>query len=104
MTRPSTEVTPESQIAELTAEIAALRRQVNLLETRLRRVDRDLASTRPVVAAVRALTIWDHIPYGVSPGDDWVAVDRTRITELLTALAGVDHWAPWQTPLEPRPQ
>ncbi|MBM7280056.1 hypothetical protein JTZ10_20110 [Gordonia rubripertincta] len=100
MTDPATQ---DAQVAELTAEIAALRRQVNVLETRLRRVDRDLASTKPVVEAVRALTIWDHTPYGLNPGTDWVAVDRGRVAELLAALAGVDHWTPWQTPLEPRP-
>ena len=55
-------------------------------------------------AAVRGLDIWDYTPYGVHPGSDWVAIDRTAAAELLAALAGVDHWQPWSTPIEARPQ
>jgi hypothetical protein len=40
----------------------------------------------------------------VYPDGDWVAVDRHRMEELLAALAAIDHWAPWRTPIEPRPQ
>lgn len=88
----------------LDSQLTALRREVNVLRAHLRRVDADVKSIRPLVDSVRALSIWDFTPYGVSPGRDWVAIDRTQAEELLATLAGIDHWTPWQTRLEPRPQ
>ncbi|MEF9411846.1 hypothetical protein V4F30_24420 [Rhodococcus sp. IITD102] len=95
---------PPLDPAALAEEIATLRRELTLVRARLRRIERDLASTRPLVDTVRALKIWDYTPYGVSPGQDWVAVDRTAAEELLAALARIDHWAPWHSRLEPRSQ
>ncbi|WP_340538834.1 hypothetical protein [Nocardioides sp. GXZ039] len=84
--------------------VEALERELVLLRSRVRRLERDLASLRPLVRTARDLTPWDFTPYQLEPGGDWVAVDRQQIEELLAALAGVDHWAPWRTPIEPRPQ
>ncbi|MGV9672063.1 hypothetical protein ACWDPV_15955 [Gordonia sp. NPDC003504] len=88
----------------LAAEVDTLRREVTLLRAHLRRVDKDLKATGPLVEVVRGLTIWDYTPYRVNPGSDWVAIDRTQAEELLATLAAIDHWTPWRTRLEPRPQ
>ncbi|NLG47948.1 hypothetical protein [Gordonia sp. (in: high G+C Gram-positive bacteria)] len=95
----------ESQPAEpdLEREVRDLRREFARVSTRLERIERDLAATEPLVKAVHSLKIWDFTPYGVTPSDDWVAVDRTTAEHLLAALAQIDHWTPWQNRLEPRP-
>lgn len=79
-------------------------RELVLLRARVRRLERDLASVQPLVRTARHLAPWDFTPYQVRPDGDWVAVDRHRMEELLAALAAVDHWAPWRTPIEARPQ
>lgn len=86
------------------ALVGRLTTELELLRARVGRVERDLAATRPLVDAVAGLDIWDFTPYGVTPGSDWVAIDRTAAAELLAALAAVDHWQPWSTPIEARPQ
>jgi hypothetical protein len=83
---------------------AQLHREVVLLRSRVARLEREVTSMQPLVGKARALTPWDFTPYGVPPGADWVAVDRAQIEALLAALAEVDHWTPWRTRLEPRPQ
>ncbi|MFM9262208.1 hypothetical protein ACKAMS_26565 [Rhodococcus sp. 5A-K4] len=96
---------PESgpDSTEQAKEVLAVRRELALVNARLKRIERDLASTRPLIEAVRGLKVWDYTPYTVNPGQDWVAVDRTAAEELLAALAHIDHWTPWHTRLEPRP-
>lgn len=89
---------------EITGTASELITELQLLRARVGRIERELATTRPLVAAVRSLQIWDYTPYGIDPGSDWVAIDRTAAAELLAALAGIDHWRPWTTPIEARPQ
>lgn len=103
MDTPATD-NPALEPADQAAEVLALRRELTLVRARLQRIEGDLASTRPLVEAVRSLKVWDYTPYGVNPDQDWVAVDRTSAEKLLSALARIDHWAPWRTRLEPRPQ
>lgn len=86
------------------AQAARLNREVVLLRSRVRRLERDLASVGPLVDRARHLAPWDFTPYRVEPDGDWVAVDRRRMEELLAALAEIDHWAPWRTAIEPRLQ
>ncbi|MFJ9388776.1 hypothetical protein ACIRON_08155 [Nocardioides sp. NPDC101246] len=93
MTSPSS----EDRVAELQRENA-------LLRLRLDRLEHEIASMRPIIQQVKQLQLWDFTPYGVHPDGTWVAVDRTRAAELLAALAGVDHWEPWTTRIEPRTQ
>lgn len=78
-------------------------RELALLRSRVARLERELASVQPLIERARTLTPWDFTPYQLAPDGDWVAVDRTRMEQLLAALAGVDHWAPWRTRIEPRP-
>lgn len=89
--------TPAEQVARLEHENA-------LLRLRLDRLEHEVRSMRPVVRQVKKLRIWDFTPYGVHPDESWVAVDRIQAAELLAALAGVDHWEPWTTRIEPRPR
>jgi len=84
------------------AEVAAMRRELALLRTRVARMGRDLDSLKPLIAAARGLEPWDFTPYRVQPDGDWIAVERERVERLLAALAAVDHWAPWSTRIEPR--
>jgi len=85
-------------------QVAQLERENALLRLRLDRLEHEVRSMRPVVRQVKKLRLWDFTPYGVHPDDSWVAVDRTHAAELLAALAGVDHWEPWTTRIEPRIQ
>lgn len=84
------------------AEVAALRGQVERLTVRVAQLERELASTAPLVAAVRNARFWDFTPYETCPDPGWVAVDRDTAVELLRSLAETDHWRPWQTTLERR--
>lgn len=90
--------------AAVAAELDALRRQNALLRSRLARAERQLASTRPLVEQAKRLAFWDFTPYEVVPDATWVAVDRGKATALMGALAHIDHWDPWGTTIEPRPQ
>ena len=87
-----------------TTDVARPERELLLLRSRIQRLERDLASVQSLVQTARHLAPWDFTPYQVQPDGDWVAVDRRRMEELLAALAAIDHWAPWRTPIEPRPQ
>jgi hypothetical protein len=89
---------------EPTAEIETLRRRNALLEHRVARLERQLASTAPLIEQTRRLAFWDYTPYEVTPDESWVAVDRAKAMALMGALARVDHWDPWGTTIEPRPQ
>lgn len=89
---------------EQSAELNRLRRENIMLQQRLCRLEREAATMHPVVAEVKRMRIWDFTPYGVKPDDSWLALDRVSATDLMRALAGTDHWRPWQTRLEPRPQ
>ena len=84
--------------------VAQLERENELLRLRLDRLEHEVRSMRPVVQQVKKLRIWDFTLYGVHPDGSWVAVDRTCAADLLAALAGVDHWDPWTTRIEPRTQ
>ena len=84
--------------------LARLERENELLRLRLDRLEHEVRSMRPVVQQVKKLRMWDFTPYGVHPDESWVAVDRAQAAELLAALAGVDHWDPWTTRIEPRTQ
>lgn len=86
------------------ADLEQLRRENSLLQQRIRRLEREAASMHPIIAEVKRLKIWDFTPYGVRPDDSWLALDRASATELMRALAGTDHWHPWQSRIEPRPQ
>ncbi|GLB68310.1 hypothetical protein [Arthrobacter mangrovi] len=86
------------------ADLEQLRRENSLLQQRIRRLEREAASMQPIIAEVKRLKIWDFTPYGVRPDDSWLALDRASATELMRALAGTDHWHPWQSRIEPRPQ
>jgi hypothetical protein len=85
------------------AELAGLREENALLRRRVARLEHEAEGMRALVQQVKRLRLWDFAPYGVSPDDSWVAVDRTQASELLAALASIDHWDPWRTPIEPRP-
>ena len=89
---------------ETVERVAQLERENELLRLRLDRLEHEVRSMRPVVQQVKKLRIWDFTLYGVHPDGSWVAVDRTSAAELLAALAGVDHWKPWTTRIEPRTQ
>ncbi len=89
---------------EVSAELEALRRENALLRLRTARLERWLGSTAPLIGQVKRLAFWDFTPYDVSPDDSWVAVDRDKAMALMGALAHVDHWNPWNTTIEPRPQ
>lgn len=73
-----------------------------LLRLRLDRLEREARAMRPVVEHVKRLRLWDFTLYGVHPDGSWIAVDRARAGALLAALAGMDHWQPWTTRIEPR--
>jgi hypothetical protein len=88
---------------QTTAErMAQLERENELLRVRLDRLEHEVRSMRPVIKQVAKLRMWDFTVYGVHPDGSWVAVDRTHAADLLAALAGVDHWEPWTTRIEPR--
>lgn len=81
-----------------------LREQNEFLQRQVRHLEREVAAMRPVITEVRRLRIWDFAPYEVSPDESWLALDRDSATTLLKALAGNDHWHPWSSSLDPRPQ
>lgn len=87
-----------------TDEVQTLRREVALLHSRVSRLERESAAMRNLVVQAKRLKIWDFTPYRLYPDESWVAVDRASASALLAALAGVDHWEPWHTRIEPRPQ
>ncbi|MFJ9392983.1 hypothetical protein ACIRON_29460 [Nocardioides sp. NPDC101246] len=87
-----------------TDDTERMARELVVLRARVAQFERDLASVQPLIQRARDLTPWDFTPYGVRPDGDYVAVDRTKMEELLAALAAIDHWVPWRTPIEPRPQ
>lgn len=86
------------------AELEALHRHLALLRLRIDRLERQLASAAPLIEQAKRLSFWDFTPYEVTPDDSWVAVDRAKAMSLMGALAGIDHWNPWGTGIEPRPQ
>lgn len=86
------------------SELEHLRRENELLQHRVNRLEREAEAMRGLVNQVKHLKMWDFSPYDVEPDDSWVAVDRKAAEELLAALAAVDHWDPWSTRIEPRPQ
>ncbi|GEL18715.1 hypothetical protein [Pseudonocardia asaccharolytica] len=85
------------------AELDRLHIELRLLRERVHRLEIELRAVAPVVAALKAARFWDAAPYDVWPGPEWVAADRTDVERLFAALAGVDHWRPWQITLERRP-
>ncbi|WP_341925157.1 hypothetical protein [Nocardioides psychrotolerans] len=86
------------------AELERLRRENALLHRRVARLEKETEAASALIAQAKALKLWDFTPYRVHPDDTWVAVDRQSASELLAALAGIDHWDPWHTRIEPRPQ
>lgn len=84
--------------------LAQLERENAMLRSRVTRLERALASTADLVTAVKHLALWDYAPYELAPDETWLAVDRSQAGALMSALARVDHWHPWETPIEPRPQ
>ncbi len=85
-------------------ELDDLRRENALLRLRIDRLERERSSTAPLIEQAKHLSFWDFTPYEVTPDDSWVAVDRAQAMSLMGALAGIDHWNPWETGIEPRPQ
>ena len=86
------------------AELERLRRENALLHRRVARLEKEAEAARALIAQAKSLKLWDFTPYRVHPDDSWIAVDRHSASELLAALAGIDHWDPWHTRIEPRPQ
>ena len=86
------------------SELESLRRENELLRNKVARLERETEAMRSLVQQVKQLKMWDFSPYGVRPDDNWVAIDRKAAADLLAALAAVDHWDPWSTRIEPRPQ
>jgi len=76
------------------AELQRLRRENALLHRRVDRLEKEAEAARALIAQTKALKLWDFTPYRVHPDDTWVAVDRQSASELLAALAGIDHWDP----------
>ena len=85
-------------------ELEMLRRENALLRSRVARLEREAISVRQLVDQAKCLQLWDFTPYEVQLDDSWVAVDRASATRLLAALAGIDHWDPWNSRIDPRPQ
>lgn len=85
-------------------ELTALRRENALLRLRVDRLERELSEATPLIEQAKHLSVWDFVPYEVTPDDSWVAVDRDTMAALMAALARIDHWNPWGTDIEPRPQ
>ncbi|MGD9529920.1 MAG: hypothetical protein AB7V44_24420 [Pseudonocardia sp.] len=79
-----------------------LRAELRLLRDRVHRLEGELRALEPVVTALKGARFWDPAPYEVWPGPEWVAADRADVERLFGALAGVDHWRPWQVELERR--
>lgn len=88
----------------MSEQIDQVRRENEMLRRRIDRLEREVAAMQPLVRQAQQLVLWDFTPYGVLPDGSWVAVDRTSATQLLGALAGIDHWNAWHTRIEPRPQ
>lgn len=103
MTEAEESVEPPPRGVQLD-ELERLRRENALLHRRVARLEREAEAARALIAQAKALKLWDFTPYRVHPDDDWVAVDRQSASELLAALAGIDHWDPWHTRIEPRTQ
>lgn len=89
---------------EVPNELEALRRENALLRLRVDRLERELTSTTPLIEQAKHLAFWDFTPYKITPDASWVAVDRAKMMSLMGALARIDHWNPWGTDIEPRPQ
>lgn len=81
-----------------------LRHENALLKRRVARLEKEAEAARALIAQAKSLKLWDFTPYRVCPDESWVAVDRQSASELLAMLAGIDHWDPWHTRIEPRPQ
>lgn len=94
----------EQEQRELVTELDTLRRENALLRRRTARLERELASMTSLVDQAKRMAFWDFTPYEVNPDDSWLAVDRDKATALMTALAHIDHWNPWDTTIDPRPQ
>lgn len=102
---PEAEETVESPPSSVEpAELERLHRENALLHRRVARLEKEAEAARALIAQTKALKLWDFTPYRIYPDDSWVAVDRQSVSELLAALAGIDHWDPWHTRIEPRPQ
>jgi len=89
---------------ELQNRIHQLERERDLANDRIARLEQRLASVQPLLKEAKKLTFWDYTVYEVKPDDTWLAVDRMEAAHLLAALAEIDHWEPWSTRIEPRPQ
>ncbi|MBD0322397.1 MAG: hypothetical protein ICV72_03305 [Aldersonia sp.] len=85
-------------------DVDRLVRENALLRARIARLERAVASTSELIERVEHLGLWDYAPYELVPDDTWVAVDRDEAAALMSALARVDHWNPWERAIEPRPQ
>jgi cell division protein FtsB len=86
------------------AELEDLRRENALLHGRIARLEREAAAMRALVAETKRMQMWDFTPYRVQPDESWIAVDRASAARVLAALAGIDHWDPWHSRIEPRPE
>lgn len=86
------------------ARIESLESRCQGLENKVRRLERQLTALSPLVKATKDLHFWDFSVYEARPDASWLAVDRDEASGLLNALAEVDHWEPWDTRIEPRPQ
>lgn len=102
MTDDGNSVAPEQ--STVSTELATLRQENALLRRRAARLERELSSAVPLIAQARRLGVWDFTSYEVTPDESWVAIDRDKAMALMEALAHVDHWNPWSTTIEPRPQ
>lgn len=88
------------RVDDLRREVAGLQRRCEALEMVVGRQQRRLETLDALALQVRRTHFWDHSAYEVVPDESFVSVDRTEATQLLGALAQVDHWRPWHTSVE----
>lgn len=99
----ATEAQVSSDSDKQSSQVESLQREVAMLHIRVERLEHECAAMKGLVTQVKRLKIWDFTPYRLVPDESWVALDRAGASELLAALAGVDHWDPWHTRIESRP-
>lgn len=95
---------PSLRAESASARIDSLESRCQGLENKIDRLERRLAALSPLVKATKGLKFWDFSVYEAQPDASWLAVDRNEASGLLSALAEIDHWEPWGTRIEPRPQ
>lgn len=94
----------DHDVDEQSSHEAPLLQNNQSLQRRVDHLERQLEVASELVQRVKNLKIWDFSPYEITPDSSWVAIDREEASELLRTISHIDHWAPWETTIEPRPQ